>query len=220
MPWSAFLAATACALALVLLTPWVLRRLPEPAAADAEGKRPYASLATPGFVGTTALVGLACALAAFAWTPPAHWIAWSALAGVNVLACAIDARTTWLPVRLSKTGWVVAALGASWVAMVGRSWTPLLAAGACALLAGGFFHLVWRLTGGIGYGDVRLAATIGAVTGLASPALVGWSLALGTLTGALVGVGHHVRGSRGAFAYGPGLLAGPFLALALLATHG
>lgn len=214
MSWPPILAAAFLAVAVLLVTAPLLRRLPEPSPSDADSKPTYRSLATPGFVGATALASLVGALAAFAWTPPAHWLAWTALAGVNVVACAIDARTTWLPLRLSQLGWLVAALGVVAVAVAERAWTPLLPAALGAGVAGGFFHLVWRLSRGIGYGDVRLAATIGAVTALGSPGLVAWSLALGTAAGALLGIVHSLRGRAGPFAYGPGLLVGPFAALA------
>lgn len=215
MHWPAPVSAVVLALAVLLLTAPVLRRLPEPPPDQADGKPTYASLATRRFTVVAAAAAFVAGLCAFSLTPAPHWVAWVALAGVNVVACAIDARTTWLPALLSRAGWVVAAAGAVVVAVVDRSWTPLVAAAVGALVAGGFFHLFWLVTGGIGYGDVRLAATIGAVTALGSVALVGWSLLLGTVVGAVAGVVHRVVGGDGAFPYGPSLLAGPFLALVL-----
>ena len=97
-------------------------------------------------------------------------------------------------------------------------WFGLLV--AAVAVGGGLFHLLWRWTGAFGYGDVRLAATIGAVTALDSVELVTTSLLLGTLVGAVWGVVHRLAGGRGAFPYGPGLLAGPFLALALTRLGG
>lgn len=223
MPW---FAAPLCAVALACLiagaTRAILPRLPEPHPdeSDAAEKLPYAALATPGFILATALAALAAGLAAFVTQPVQHWLAWSALAGVSVVACAIDARTTWLPRVLSWAGWGVAAAGVLVTAALAGSWTPLLASavGAAVLLA--LFHGLWRFTGAFGYGDVRLAATIGAVTALSSATLVGWSLLFGTAAGAVLGIVHHLRGRRGGFAYGPGLLAGPFLASVLLGVSG
>ena len=106
-------------------------------------------------------------------------------------------------------------MGALVAALAWSSWTPLLAAALGALVVGGFFHLVWRLTGGLGYGDVRLAATIGAVTAMTSPTLVGAAVLTGTLLGAVTGVALRLAGRRGGFPYGPGLLAGAFLPLLL-----
>lgn len=222
MPWStpalAVVAALLVAALTAALTPLVLRALPEPA--DPDGKPPYADLATPGLV-----AGVFVACAAASWVvvsaqPWPHWLAWAALGTVSVVACAVDARTTWLPLPLARVGWAVAAAGAVLVAVASGSAWPLVAAGAGALALGGLFHLLWRWTGAFGYGDVRLAATIGAVTALDSVELVTTSLLLGTLVGAVWGVVHRLAGGRGAFPYGPGLLAGPFLALALTRLGG
>lgn len=215
MPWPTLAVALVCALLTALATPWVLRALPEPDAATADDKPTYASLATPGFTLTVGAASLVAALVSLSTTPWSHAVAWASLTTVNVVACAIDARTTWLPLRLARAGWVLAAAGVGLAAAASGSWTPLAAAALGAAALGGLFHLLWRFTGAFGYGDVRLAATIGAVTALDSPALAGWSLLLGTLAGALVGVAARLAGQRGAFAYGPGLLAGPFLALLL-----
>lgn len=217
-------AAVAAALLLgvvvAVATPVVLRRLPEPTTPDAAGKLPYAALATPRVAAGLGLVACACGVLAFGTLTWPHWPAWVALAGVNVIACGVDARTTWLPLALARAGWAVAAAGAVVVAAATGSWTPLLAAAGGAAALGAFFHLVWRVSGAFGYGDVRLAATIGAVTALDSVSLVGWSVLLGTAAGAVLGVVHRLRDGPGGFPYGPGLLAGPFLALALRAAVG
>lgn len=200
--------------AMAVTTRPVLASLPEPTR-DAAGKTPYHSLATPRFQLTVGVAGALAALIVALRVPAAHWLAWGALAVVNVLACAIDARTTWLPRRLSHAGWLVAALGVAVAALAERSWTPALAATIGAAAVGGFFHLAWRWTGQLGYGDVRLAATIGAVTALSSPLLVATALLAGTLLGAATGIGWRLTGRAGGFPYGPGLLAGAFASLVL-----
>lgn len=215
MLWPAPAVALACAVLTVLATPWVLRALPEPDPVHADGKPPYASLTGGRFVASVGVTALAATGVATWAAPWPHWLAWASLSAVNVLACAIDARTTWLPLPLARLGWGVAASGVGLVAATSGSWVPLAAAAAGAAALGGLFHLLWRTTGAFGYGDVRLAATIGAVTALGSARLVFWSLLLGTVAGAVVGIAHRLRGGRGAFPYGPGLLAGPFLALVL-----
>ncbi|WP_052462629.1 prepilin peptidase [Nigerium massiliense] len=195
----------------------VLRRLPEPLDdPDVAGKRPYATLATPWFAfGVTVASAAASTLVAAAVTPW-HWLAWAALTTVSVLAVAIDLRTTYLPRVLAHAGYAIAAAGVV-VACVGTgSPLPAVASSAGALATGGFFWLFWRVSGGLGYGDVRLAATIGAVTALTSAELVLWSAFLGTLVGAVWSVARRLAsGSDAPFAYGPALLAGPFLALVL-----
>lgn len=210
--------AVGCALVLgavmAAATRPVLACLPEPTQ-DAAGKPTYASLATPSFGVSVGAASAVAALIVFLSAPAAHWLAWAALVIVNVLACAIDARTTWLPRLLSHAGWCVAGSGVAVATIAARSWTPALAAAIGAAAVGGFFHLAWRCTGQIGYGDVRLAATIGAVTALGSPMLVVTALLAGTLLGATTGIVLRLAGRAGGFAYGPGLLAGAFVALLL-----
>ena len=80
---------------------------------------------------------------------------------------------------------------------------------------GGFFALFWRLTGGIGFSDVRLMACVGAITAAASIDLAIAATLAGTILGACWGLLRRVLGRSGQFAYGPALWAGPFLALLL-----
>lgn len=209
--------AFALALATALASGPVLRQLPEPLDdPDVASKTPYAALAGPGFAAGVFAASLAANLLVVARTPASHWIAWASLTTVSVLACAIDLRTTYLPRVLAVAGWLVAAAGAIVAAATTASVGPLLSAAAGAAALGGFFWVFWRLSRGLGFGDVRLAATIGAVTGLKSLDLVVGSVLLGTLLGAAWSVGRRLaRGHDGPFAYGPALLAGPFLALAL-----
>lgn len=213
MSWPALLAAVVLAGAAWALTPVVLRALPEPATSDAKGKVPYAALVTPAFAAAVGVLGGLAGLVAFTALSVEHWLAWTALALVNLLACAIDARTTWLPARLSHVGWFVAAGGAVVVALAQGSAWPLVRAGLGAVAVGGLFHLLWWVTGTFGYGDVRLAVTIGAVTALVDAELVVASVLAGTALSAAVGIGYRLTGRREGFPYGPGLLAGPFVAL-------
>lgn len=220
MPWLAPSAALVLAALTCALTPAVLRGLPEPEGPGAEAKIPYSMLPTRGFVAAVGAACLGAGLIAFGVLPAEYWLAWSALVSVNVLACAVDARTTWLPARLSRAGWALAAAGVLPVAVAQGSAWPLVASALGALALGGAFHLLWRVSGAFGYGDVRLAATIGAVTAPLGVELVWASVLAGTLAGALVGIGYRAGGRRGAFPYGPGLLAGPFLALLARALGG
>ena len=86
-----------------------------------------------------------------------------------------------------------------------------------AAAVGGLFHLLWAWSrGGLGYGDVRLMAAVGAVTALEGAMFAGWSVFAGTLLGAIWGLVHTaIRGRGVPFPYGPALLAGPFVMLAL-----
>lgn len=216
MPWVPPLTAAIAATVAGLATPYVLRALPEPVAdPDVATKVPYRALATPGFAAAVALGTLAATGVVVALTPADEWLAWTALSMVGVLAATIDARTTWLPLPLARASWGVAALGIAAATLLRREVSPLLWAGVGALGVWLFFEVLWRVTGGIGYGDVRLMATVGAVTGAHDPALVLRAVLTGTVLGAVWGIAHRMWRGEGPFPYGPGLLAGPFVALAI-----
>lgn len=197
--------------AMGLLSGPILRRLPEPAPAEAEGKIRYADLASRRFAVGVGTCTAAAALTVLVAGPadPRSWLVWP-LASVGILLVAIDAVTTWLPLRLTRALWVLTGLAWLPATLAGAPWwPPLVGAG----IAGGFFWLIWWFTGSLGFGDVRLMPVIGAAT-----AAYGWdtllaALVLGTLFGALTGVVQLIRRRRGHFPYGPSLLAGALAAL-------
>jgi leader peptidase (prepilin peptidase)/N-methyltransferase len=216
-------------LALFLATPAVLRRLPEPSpvrgAGEAEdaheadqaedAKIPYAALATRRFA---AIVGV---LSAVAVATPALVLprtvlpGWLVLATLGVLLAAIDARTTWLPLPLTRVAWGAMAVATVAGAILG-GWAQLVRGLGGFLLAGLVFGAVWLITrGGIGFGDVRFAPLVGAATAAVSWSLLAWALVLGSLAGALVGLLRLAGGRRGSFAYAPSILAGAYLATAV-----
>lgn len=81
------------------------------------------------------------------------------------------------------------------------------------LLAGATFWLLSVVTrGGVGFGDVKLAALVGLVAGAVGLATVWWALALGSL-GALIWAKLGRR--KGPLPYGPALLAGTLFAVIL-----
>lgn len=209
--------ASAAVLAVVmgLAAGPVVRRLKEPEDVGDDPKLPYAALASASFAILTGCLSLGSASIAFLLTPPAAWLPWAALAGPGALAIAIDARTTWMP-RV-----VLYAVGAGTAAGI-VVWSLATADPAVALRSlcgavavGGFFALFWRLTGGIGFSDVRLMACVGAITAAASIDLAIAATLAGTILGACWGLLRRVLGRSGHFAYGPALWAGPFLALLL-----
>ena len=206
------------AVPVLVLTRPVLARLPEPVEPD--GKPPYRTLATPGFVAACTVLAAALAVVVGLTLPRATWPLWWVLGAPALVLVAVDARTTWLPLRLTRAVWVLAAGAAVPAALLGGS--PLLVragvgAGASAVLYLG----LWRASrGGLGFGDVRLAPVLGAAAGA-----VGWStllatLLLGSLVGAAVGVVLALRGRPGAFPYAPSMLAGAFLACGVRALFG
>lgn len=206
--------ATLLAACLGLLSPAIVRRLPMPA--DEPDARPYSEALTPRFRLAVGLSGLAALMIGIGLNPPHLWPAWAALGTGGVLLSVIDAYTGFLPLLLTRYTFGLAVVGvlqgAWWSGSPGLVLVATLAgAGAYAL-----FWLMWRLGGGLGFGDVRLAGIIGLVTGASSGVLAAWSLVIGGLVG--VGWGfavRHRRGRDGPFPYGPALVSGAFIALVL-----
>jgi leader peptidase (prepilin peptidase)/N-methyltransferase len=74
--------------------------------------------------------------------------------------------------------------------------------------------LIWRVSHGFGFGDVRLAGLIGIVAGSRGGAFALAAFFLGTLVGAAWAlVQRRRKGIDEPFAYGPALLLGPLVAL-------
>lgn len=208
----------AAALPVLLGTRPLLRRLREPE--EPEGKPAYRDLPTPGFVAVCTLLAAAGAALVALLLPPATWPLWWVLCAPALVLVAVDARTTWLPLGLTRLVWACGAGGALLGTGLGGTGLLLRAAvgaGAALLL----YVLLWRLSRrGLGFGDVRLAPVLGAAA-----AAVGWptllaTLLLGSVVGALVGVVLLLRRSDGAFAYAPSMLAGAFGACVLRALSG
>lgn len=207
---------------LVLIVP----RLAEPTPEDADPaivafKPRYRDLATPTRCVVLVPVAMVCgALSADApaWGRGLWWV-W---AGAVLTLAAVDQATTFLPRRLwywcAAEGLLALLFGCL---LTGPRLRDLAVAGALAMATPLPFWLVWRLSGAMGFGDVRLAAgtgLTGAVLGVS-----GWasSLLAAALAGAALAVGvslwRRFRPSPWGklFAYGPALWAGPWMALIL-----
>lgn len=216
MPVPVALAAPLLALLLAAVvtaaTPALLLRLPVPP--DEVGVAPFAELDSPGFrISVLGCATLAGSLA-FLALPPPFWPAWAGLVSLGALLGLIDLRTGFLPLRLSYLTTGTAAAGAGLSAWLLGDWTVLAGAAVAGAIAVAFFWLVWRVSGGLGFGDVRLAGLIGIVTGTAGVSLALWSFLLGALAGAVWGLlVRWRRGADGPFPYGPALLLGPLLAV-------
>lgn len=214
MTWVAVAVASVLAAVTTLATPTVLRRIPEPTDdPDAAAKTRYAALPTAPFLLVVAGLAWASGLVAFGVTAPAAWLAWASLAGPGALVIVVDGVTTWLPRVLTRTIAVVATVGLVTWATVEADPLVAVRGGLGALGVGGLFYLFWRVTGGIGFGDVRLMAVVGAVTAAHSVQLTIWAVLAGTIAGAAWGLARRILKGPGAFAYGPALWLGPFLAL-------
>jgi leader peptidase (prepilin peptidase)/N-methyltransferase len=198
----------------VLVGPWLARVAVRLAARD-DAVRPAARrvwLMTVVFAallaGSVELTGLRPATGALAWA-----------AGAAVVLGAVDLASHRLPDRVTYPASAVcaallvvdAAMLGSWGALV----RGLVAAVAAFLVAAGAAALSAE---GLGFGDVKLLGLLGLVLGW-----VGWGVLLagvflGLLTGALVSAALLVTrraGWRTAVPFGPPLLTGAVLALAL-----
>ena len=196
----------------------VLRRLPEPRDAP-EDKTPYAGLPDRRFVAWCAVSAAVATVGCALLLPTRVLPLWFVLSTAGVLLAAIDARTTWLPLPLTRLTWVVAlasaVLGVVLASATGANWSgQLVGTGAGAAAAGALYWGVWAITrGGFGFGDVRFAPLVGAATGACSFTVFWWALALGSLAGAGYGLVRLARGRRGPFPYAPAILAGGYLAV-------
>lgn len=217
-------------LAVGLGGPVVLRRLAEPAPpADADdeiradylSKISYRSLATPRFALITGLLAAGATAVAVSTRPAAYWAVWLAFGTVALLLAAIDARTTWLPAPVMRLGWIVTAVAVVACLLVDQRRIPMaITIGGSILVAGGGYLLLWLATGGraIALGDVRLMPLAGAVAGTMGWPGLYWSLLLGSVIGALIGVARLISGRRGPFPYAPALVCGPYAAAVLLSA--
>lgn len=221
-PASLVLSPSGWAAALTLLTAVVvgatgyrpfLSRLPEPA--DAPDKPAYRDLATPGFVAScTAASGLALATP-LATLPSAVWPMWWVLGVPVLLLAAVDAETTWLPQRLTRSAMAAMAVAALASALLG-GWPLLIRALVGAVSAGGLYLALRRLSGGgIGRGDADVAALVGAATAAVGWPMLFWALLLGSLAGAGYAITLLLRGRNDQFAYCPAILGGAYLACVL-----
>ncbi len=167
---------------------------------------------------------------------PRHWITWTSALAAGCIATWIASTNSWalLPVLLPLTlaGPALAAIDldvmrlpskivgpvailtlaglASTIAIESRPDTALRGA-AGGLIAGGSFWLLNLITrGGIGFGDVKLAAVIGVSVGAISLVAAWWALLVGSLTALIWAKLTH---RSGPFPYGPCLMLGGCVAV-------
>lgn len=178
---------------------------------------PFSDLATPGFRVAVFSCSAVAGTIAFACLPPTGWPAWVGLVTLGALLGLIDLRTTFLPLRLTYLAVALAVAGAAVSAWLQGSLWVLVTSAAAGALGAGLFWVIWRVSNGFAFGDVRLAGLIGLVSGTQGGPFAFSAFFLGTMTGALWAL--VLRWRRGAdepFAYGPALLLGPLAALVIL----
>lgn len=173
-------------------------------------------MAGPGAGG--GLAGLWAGLALRLWSSHrAALPAYLAFGFACVVLAVIDARTHLLPNRLTYPAFGVVAVllgGASLVeGDLGRLWR---AGAAAALLGMGLLGLALLVPGGLGFGDVKFAPTVGLALGWLSWGAVSIGFVAAFLLGGVAALGALLvlRRGRGArLAFGPWMAAGALLAV-------
>lgn len=150
----------------------------------------------------------ACATAVAAGTaaplPASLRVAVAATGVLLAVAALVDVHEHKLPNRL-----LAMALAATAVGLAASGKLPLLNRAALGLVLAGGLMLFVRLTRGVGMGDVKMAAVVGATT--APTAVVAAPLAIAVA--ALVASGYGVMAHRSRLALGPALWLGWAVAL-------
>ncbi|MFF2007964.1 prepilin peptidase [Streptomyces sp. NPDC058195] len=158
------------------------------------------------------------ALAAATGTRP-ELAAWLLLAPVAVLLAAIDRRVHRLPDRLTLPAAGAAAVLLGLAALLPEhagSWLSALLGGAAL---GGFYFLLFVINpNGMGFGDVKLALSLGMVLGWYGWAMVFAGGFAGFLLGAAYGFGLMVlrrAGRKTGIPFGPFMITGALLGILL-----
>lgn len=185
--------------------------LGRPRCADGDAYGPN----TPTFAVVVAVV---CAVLAAATAARPELVVWLLLTPVSVLLAAVDFAAHRLPDVLTlplATATLVLLGGAALLPDAGGSWTAALLG---SVTLGACYFVLFLLSKGFGFGDVKLALALGAVLGW-----YGWPIVLigtfaGYLLGALYGIALILAGRAGRatrIPFGPFLLAGAFAGLLL-----
>lgn len=222
----AVLVTAACGVTAGGLAPWLLRRAVEPDLDLDEVKIPYSSLASGRIAGATGLWAAALAAVSLMTVEPERVAPWLVVAIIGALCSVVDIATTWIPRRWLRMGWLLTGATVAVCAWSVGDWPGVGRAVIGAAIVGGVFAIVYgiaQLTSHsiFGFADVRLGILVGLAAGWRSISTATTGLVLGAFVGALWGVLVAIRrGARSAFAYGPSIVLGPYLALAVTALTG
>lgn len=198
----------------VALGPWLAR------VAVRLGHRHAVARPTAVRVGTTVLLLgalLAGGLLLTGLRPAAVAFAWAA--GAAVVLGSVDLLAHRLPDRVTYPAYAVCAVALTVDAAVLDAWGPLVRglAAAAVAFAGGAAAAALSPQG-LGFGDVKLLGLLGLVLGWAGWGVLAAGVFLGLVAGAaasLVLLATRRAGWRTALPFGPPLLVGAVLALAL-----
>lgn len=175
----------------------------------------------PSTLSAASVTAVVCALLAAAIGSSPELVVWLLLAPAAVLLATVDLAAHRLPDVLTLTLAAATLLllgGAEVLPGSGGSWTSALLG---SFILGAFHVVLFLLSKGFGFGDVKLVLFLGAVLGW-----YGWVIVLvgtfaGYLFGALCGIGLMLAGRAdrtSRIPFGPFLLAGT-LAGVLLGSH-
>lgn len=224
-----------------LAIPAAIRALPEPeverlpddpaddttlqAQLRSEGsKQPYTAVAdAPGLGFACAVVSATLAFVLMHFLGN-HYYAWGVaiLGPALVLLGVVDWRTRLLPRRIVLPALALASMAVLVEAVLIDEIAPLLCSAAGMAATWSMFWVMWRTRiGGVGFGDVRLAALVGLILGR-----TGWhqwlvGIYAGLVLFALFAVSAIVasaargerRGLKTAFPFGPFMIAGAYVGL-------
>ncbi|WP_394276225.1 hypothetical protein [Luteococcus sp.] len=182
-----------------------------------EPKTPYRQLTNPLPTILIALLAGSASWLVMQKVSPVLWPVWAVMVTFGLWQAGFDAGTTWIPKRVAHATWWVLAVAVVAVGAMSPSTGALTL--VSSLLCVAAFWAVWALTGaGFGFGDVRFAPLVGAVSGAlwggAGLALV---VAAGlVLTLAWMVTDRALSGQRRLVPWVPGLWAGCVMTLLLL----
>ena len=207
-------AVLAAVLVAVALGPWLARVAVRLASRD-DAARPSAARV----VGTVVLLGalLAGALLVTGLRPATVAFAWAG--GAAVVLASVDLLAHRLPDRVAYPAYGVCAVAFTVDAAVLDAWGPLVRALVAAAAAFAMAATAAAVSPeGLGFGDVKLLGLLGLVLGWAGWGVLLAGVFLGLVAGAVVSLAllaTRRSGWRTALPFGPPLLAGAVLALAL-----
>ncbi|MBL1065816.1 A24 family peptidase [Streptomyces sp. 7-21] len=170
----------------------------------------------PGPVGLALVTAACCAALAAATGPRPELAVWVVAAPVGVLAARVDVAVRRLPdvLTLPLAAWAAAGLGvAALLPGAGGSWTRALLGGA--VLAAGYFVLFLISPNAMGFGDVKLALSLGVALGWYGWDVVVFGCFAGFLLAAVSALCLVIAGKAGRKTALP---MGPFLVLGALGS--
>lgn len=187
---------------------WWVPRLRTPQVDEGDEPPTFTGLGSLPHLAGAAFFAAAAASLVFV-SAPYLWALIFAYAAVGAPLMMVDLRTTYLPNQLMLPLWVAVAAGL----IVAVFPYPVVALGGVIGAVAGYalFWLVWRFSSSFGFGDVRLAAAVGALAGTSGSMHWAVSMVLGTALGALAAIVAAAAFRRRTLPYGPWLWLGPVL---------